>query len=42
MFSLISSKMTGEDTFVKDFELSFLPLKESYIFGEKMWLAFLL
>ena len=28
--------MVGEDTFVKDFELSFLLLKENYIFGKKI------
>ena len=28
--------MIGEDTFVKEFELSFLLLKESYIIGKKI------
>ena len=40
MFTLISSKIIGQDTFVKD--LSFLLLKESYIFGKKVWQVFLL
>ena len=35
LFTLISSKMIGQDTFVKDFELSFLLLKESDIVGKK-------
>ena len=36
MFTLISSKMIGQDPFVKDFELSFLLLKERSIFGKKI------
>ena len=28
--------MTGEDTFVKDFELSFLLLKELYLWGKNV------
>ena len=35
IFTLISSKIIGQDTFVKDFGLSFLLLKESYIFVKK-------
>ena len=35
MFTLISSKMIGKDTFVKNFELSYLLLEESYIFAQK-------
>ena len=35
MFTLISTKMIGKDIFVKDFELSFLLLQETYIFGKK-------
>ena len=37
MFTLILSKMIGQDTIVKDFELRFLLLKESYFFGGKFW-----
>ena len=36
MFTLISSKMIGQDFSVKDSELSFLLLKERYIFGNKI------
>ena len=35
MFTLISSKMIGKDTFVKNLELSYLLLEESYIFAQK-------